>query len=79
MDYQSFVDCVDRPCAVLSVEKEAVEPRVRVVSANRYFKEISAETYYDGVPYYELFPKNLKFEDFCYHAAGSQNGSFAAC
>ena len=71
MDYQALVNCVDRPCAVMSVEKKKDSPGVRIVCANQQFKDITPEdsTYYDGMYYYDHMPRNLKFEDFCYHAA----------
>ena len=67
MDYQSFIDCVDRPCAIVSVDKQ--DRSVRFVCANRLFRETTQKPYEDGMCYCELLPQNPKFEDFCYHAA----------
>ena len=69
MDYQSFVDCIDRPCAIVSVDRQ--DRGVRIMCANQSFKDVSpAKTgYYDGMYYHEHMPRNPKFEDFCYHAA----------
>lgn len=69
MDFQSFVDCMNRPCAVMSVDKQ--DRGVRIVCANQYFKDISPTEakYYDGMYYSDHMPRNPKFEDFCYRAA----------
>ena len=71
MDYQAFVDCIDRPCAVISVEKASDSRGVRLICANQLFKDATPDAgpYYDGMYYYDHMPRNLKFEDFCYHAA----------
>ena len=71
MDFQALVDYYDRPCAVISVDKKKEPRAVRIVCANQAFKDIppTGNAYYDGMLYYDHMPRNLKFEDFCYHAA----------
>ena len=69
MDYQSFVDTIERPCAIISVDRQ--ERGVRIVCANQFFKDISPTDakYYDGMNYSDHMPRNVKFEEFCYRAA----------
>ena len=69
--FQALADSVDRPCAVISVEKNTDVPAVRIVCANSGFKNLTPADgmYYDGMLYYDHMPRNPKFEDFCYHAA----------
>ena len=69
MDYQSLVDQFNRPCAIISVDRQ--DRGVRIVCANQIFKDVSPtdSEFYDGMYYYEHMPRNPKFEDFCYHAA----------
>ena len=71
MDYRYFVDCVKMPCCVMSVEKTAAGAcgEIRIVCANRAYRETMGPAYHDGMIYSELVPKDNKFEDFCYHAA----------
>ena len=67
MDFQGLVDCIDRPCAVMSVSKK--DRSVRVECSNQHFKNVTPPPHTDGILYYEHTPRNPKFEDFCYHAA----------
>lgn len=70
MDYRQFVDCVSMPCCVLSVEKtEEAYGEIRIVCANEAYRATMGESYYDGMIYSELVPKDNKFEDYCYRAA----------
>ena len=69
MDYQSFVDCIPRPSAILSVDR--ADRGIRILCANQIFKDVSPTdaVYRDGMYYHEHMPRNPKFEDFFYHAA----------
>ena len=69
--FQSVVDLVYRPCAILSVERgpDNTAGIIRIVCANEEYKRSMGGRFYDGMPYYELVPKMLKFEGFCYRAA----------
>lgn len=71
MDHQTFVDHVAMPCCVMSVEKTDAGTcgEIRIVAANQAYRRIMGPAYYDGMPYYELVPKDNKFEDFCFRAA----------
>lgn len=71
MDYQGYVDCCAAPCAVLSVEITGADTygEIRIVCSNQRYKDIMGPAYYDGMPYWELVPKDVKFEDFCYRSA----------
>ena len=71
MDYQLFVDSVNMPCCVIAVGKrpDGSCGDISIECANSAYKEIMGPAYYDGMPYYELVPKDNKFEDFCYRAA----------
>ena len=67
MNYQSFVDCVEMSCCVLSVNKTTND--IRIFCANQAYKDTMGSAYYDNMPYYELVPKDNKFEDFCIRAS----------
>ena len=67
MDFQGLVDCIDRPCAVMSVGKK--DRSVRVECSNQHFKNVTPPPHTDGILYSAHTPRNPKFEDFCYHAA----------
>ncbi len=70
MDYQDFVDTVDMPCCVLSVEKVGDSyGDIRIVCSNTRYKDVMGSAYHDNMLYYELVPKDNKFEDYCYRAA----------
>lgn len=71
MDHQSFVDSVGMPCCVIAVDRKPDGScgDIRIECANSAYKEVMGPAYYDGMPYYELVPKDNKFEDFCYRAA----------
>ena len=71
MDYQSFVNSVVVPCCVLSVQKTAAETcgEIRIACANQLYRDAMGPAYYDNMPYYELVPKDDKFEDFCFICA----------
>ncbi|MBB5225412.1 GGDEF domain-containing protein [Treponema ruminis] len=71
MDFQSIVDSYEMAAAVLSVEDKG-EGRygdIRIVRANSMYRKIMGEGYHDDMIYYELIPKESKFEDFCYRCA----------
>jgi len=69
--FQAYVDLINAPCSVLRVEKTAEGEcgAVTIHCANTLYKEKMGPAYYDGMPYYELVPKDVKFEDFCFRAA----------
>lgn len=71
MDFRSFVDQVNMPCAVLSVEKgvDGAWGEIRIVCTNRQYKQDMGPRAHDGMLYQELVPQDRKFEDFCYRAA----------
>lgn len=72
MDFQAFVDSVGAACAVLSVERTMVEGHcgeIRIVKANQLYRDTMGPRFYENMPYHELVPKDIKFEDYCYRAA----------
>ena len=71
MDLQGIVNCCSVPSCILSVEKtpEGLCGAIHIVCANDQYREAMGSGYYDGMPYEELVPKDLKFEDFCFRAA----------
>ena len=71
MDHQTFVDCVDYPCCVISVRKTAEGGcgEIRIVVANAPYKQVMGPAYYDNMVYSELVPQDNKFEDYCFRAA----------
>ena len=71
MNFQEFVDAVGMPCCVLSVEctPEQSCGEIRILCSNQIYKDMMGPAYYDGMPYYELVPKDNKFEDYCFRAA----------
>ena len=71
MDFQAFTDSVAMPCCVLSVAKtpEGGYGEIRILCSNAAYKQTMGPRYYDNMPYYELVPRDNKFEDFCYRAA----------
>ena len=71
MNYQDFVDTVEMPCCVMSVEKTPAGTcgEIRIIVANEAYKNLMGSKYYDGMPYQELVPQDNKFEDYCFRAA----------
>ena len=71
MEFQAFVNTVDMPCCVLSVEKAGEESwgEIRIVVANRAYRDTMGPAYHDNMIYSELVPQDNKFEDYCYRAA----------
>ncbi len=71
MDYKYFVDYVHMPCCVMSVEKLPDDRygEIRIICSNQAYKDVMGPAYYDNMIYYELVPKDNKFEDFVYRAA----------
>ena len=71
MDLQDLVNCCSVPSCILSVEKtsEGLCGAIHIVCANDPYREVMGPGYYDGMPYYELVPKDHKFEEFCFRAA----------
>ena len=69
--FQDLVDLQVKACAVLSVEKgpDGTPGMIRIVRANRAYKETMGSKYYDNMPYYELVPKVVRFESSCYRSA----------
>ena len=70
-DYQKFTEYVEMPCCVISVEKKAGGGygEIRIIAANRAYREMMGSAYHDGMIYSELVPQDNKFEDYCYRAA----------
>lgn len=71
MEYQSFVDTFAIPCAVLKVEKlsEGICGRIWIHRTNQPYKESMGPSVYDDMPYEELVPKDVKFENYCFQSA----------
>ena len=71
VNFQTFVDMVDIPCCVMSVEKTEKETcgEIRILAANQVYKAIMGPGYHDGMVYHELVPRDNKFEDYCFRAA----------
>ncbi len=71
MEYRDFVDMVDSPCCVLSMEKgeEGAWGDIRIVCANDAYRKAMGSGYYDGMLYWELIARDDKFEDHVYQAA----------
>ena len=69
--FQQIVDRMVKPCAILSVEKgpDGTAGMIRIVCANKEYKKTMGSKYYDNMPYYELVPKVLRFENSCYRCA----------
>ena len=72
MDFQGFVNTFSDACAVLSVQKtpDGHCGEIRILKANDvYCEKMGVARFHEGMLYYELVPKDSKFEDFCYRAA----------
>ena len=69
--FQFIADSISKPCAILSVEKreDGSCGDIRIIRANKAYRETMGPGYRDGMLYHELVPKDIKFEDFCYRAA----------
>ena len=71
MDDHKLTDMFLVPCCVMEVEKnpDGSCGMIRINSGNQAYCETMGPAYYDNMPYYELVPKDAKFEDFCFRAA----------
>ena len=70
MDFQSFVDTVTMPCCVMSVEKKGDTcGEIRIVCSNEAYKASMGPGCRDNMLYYDLVPRDNKFEDYCFRAA----------
>lgn len=71
MNFHFLIDDIAMPCCILSVEQTAQGGcgEIRIVCANKRYKETMGPAYYDNMLYYELVPQDNKFEDFCFQAA----------
>ena len=71
MHYQDMADSIPMPCAVMSVQqtRDGACGDIRIVCANRAYKEILGPGYQDGVLYQEVVRRNASLEHFCYLAA----------
>ncbi len=71
MHFQGLVDCVNAPCAVLSVSCAADGGcgEIRVESRNAAMAEIMGEQFQPGSPYNGGKYRNMRFEEFCFRAA----------
>ena len=69
--FQCMVDLLVKPCAILSVEKgpEDSAGAIRIICANEAYKAAMGSGYYDNMPYDELVPKVIQFENSCYRCA----------
>ena len=71
MDFQKFVDDVALPCCVMSVKKkeDGTCGDINIVCSNASYKREMGQAYHDGMLYYELVPKDPKFESFVFRCA----------
>jgi GGDEF domain-containing protein len=71
MRFQNIVDITAKPAAVLSVSRQSDGSvgEIRIVRANSAYKETMGQEYYDNMLYYELVPKSVEFEDYCFRSA----------
>ncbi len=71
MDFSALVNSLNTIACVLSVERlpDGEMGELRIVAANEKYKKSMPPTYYDGMIYTELFPKERKFEHFVSSAA----------
>ena len=71
MDFQALVDIQGMAAAVISVEKtdDGHYGDIRIVKANKMYRQIMGEGYHDNMIYSELVPKEPNFEDFCFRCA----------
>ncbi len=70
-EFQCMADQLTKPCAILSVEKnlDGTPGDVRIVRANREYKEAMGGDFHNNMLYYELVPKVQQFEYSCFRAA----------
>lgn len=75
IDLQVFVDNINMPCAVISVERNddvyAARGMIRIEKVNERFLEYTGgrDRYYDGMDYTEFAPQEDSFEEYCRRAA----------
>ena len=71
LDFQEYVNLTKAPCCVLRVyaTEDGRFEKMNIICSNAIYKKIMGPKYYDGMPYYELVPKDIKFEDFCFRCA----------
>ncbi len=69
--FQAMTDQLIKPCAVLSVKKnpDGTPGEVRIVCANREYKEAMGGSFRNGMLYSELVPKVQQFEYSCFRCA----------
>ncbi len=70
MDFKAIIDSLVSTSCIMSVEKLPDDEigEIRIVAANKRYKQ-DFSSYYDGILYTELFPKDRKFEHFVFTAA----------
>ncbi|MBQ6493529.1 MAG: sensor domain-containing diguanylate cyclase [Erysipelotrichaceae bacterium] len=68
MNYQELVDTISSPCCVMSVKRddEGKCGDINIICSNSPYRQIMGPSYYDGMIYHELVPKDTNFEDFCF-------------
>lgn len=66
MDFSALINSISTIACVLSVERLPDDKigDLRIVAANKAYKDSMPPNYYDGMLYTELFPKERKFEHF---------------
>lgn len=69
MDFH--IDNIAMPCCIVSVEQKQDGScgEIRIVCANKRYKETMGPNYHDGMLYYELVPQDNKFKDYCFQSA----------
>ena len=68
---QTVVNLIDKPCAVLTVERvsEKVWGDIRIACANSLYKTSMGGDFRNNMRYDELVPKMLRFENSCFRCA----------
>ena len=69
-DYSELLSKINMACCVISVERKGEGyGDIRIAAYNELYKETMQVDDIAGCLYYEIVPKDLKFEDFCFRAA----------
>ena len=71
MDFQGYVNLVNKACCVMSIKKEKDDlGEIRIICANdQYKKAMGEDRYHDNMLYSDLVPKDRKFELFIHDTA----------
>ena len=75
MDYKSILENYISKACIMSVDilDDGKYGNIRIVAGNKVHqdevKRLEGKEYTENVPYEEIFPKSLNFEDYCYRSA----------